>query len=177
MMLTAQHSTAAAAKPSAGRRGRLAHSAMPAPQRQRKQRLLRREGKRQPGAGHLLGIQRVDKEEYGQPPLCPAGEKSAAYRACFGAASWAQPPFLLRYAHRGRQYAPIRRTGYKPYHIGIRKIPQGYVLFGIKTCFPLCRTRARDKISLLLSISVHQCFSGRNRFGKQCFFTVWQPCV
>ena len=46
------------------------------PQRQRKQRLLRREGKRQPGAGHLLGIQRVDKEEYGQPPLCPAGEKA-----------------------------------------------------------------------------------------------------
>ena len=53
---------------------------MPAPRGQRQQSFFCREGKRQPGAGHLLGIQRVKKEEHGQPPLGRAGKKCSVSR-------------------------------------------------------------------------------------------------
>ena len=174
-MLTAQHSRRGKAECRAARQVGAQYNARP--QRQRKQRLLRREGERQPGAGHLLGIQRVDKEEYGQPPLCPAGKKVQRIAYALAQLHGHSPPSCHDMRAAGSGMPPILRAEYKPYHIGIRQIPQGYMPCGIKNRFPLCRVRTRDKISLLSSISVHQCFSGRNRFGKQCFFAVWQPCV
>ena len=96
-----------------------------AAQGQRQQSFFCREGKRQPGAGHLLGIQRVKKEEHGQPPLGRAGKK---VQRVAHALAQLHGHSLLPVTICTPQAAVFHSSGLRnipPYHTELHQISQG----------------------------------------------------